>query len=308
MQLTRQFFTTILFCFAFSDVSSSPPSNTTSEQSAVEYTSNTSPNDNIIFYTISQPSKIKDKQSLHKTHDVKTTVSGQNTNISINKDTKSFQSQTSLKNSTQSNPQNEVFRERSIEETEAAHDLLSLSQSLPPLPAPCVVTILNPDQNYDPNINEISTSYVTYNNQNNTRSTIEIHYKIDKVHENAAHSNHSELSYSNDNNQSRENVSPLTPPASESSSDTEQSSSYMSESSNSTKSVKRKSKNSKSNRTEAKVYAMTIFDSVMINDGRSKKGNGEAEIIHVEEKRQGRYKCPLCGKSFICFFFKPKLL
>lgn len=44
---------------------------------------------------------------------------------------------------------------------------------------------------------------------------------------------------------------------------------------------------------------MTIFDSVMINDGRTKKGNGEAEIIHVEEKRQGRYKCPLCGKSKI---------
>lgn len=94
-------------------------------------------------------------------------------------------------------------------------------------------------------------------------------------------------------------MSPLTPPASESSSDTEQSSSYMSESSNSTKSVKRKSKNTKLNRNgDAKVYAMTIFDSVMINDGRTKKGNGEAEIIHVEEKRQGRYKCPLCGKSF----------
>ncbi|EDS43310.1 conserved hypothetical protein [Culex quinquefasciatus] len=37
-----------------------------------------------------------------------------------------------------------IFRDRSIEETEAAHDLLSLSQSLPPLPAPCVVTILHP--------------------------------------------------------------------------------------------------------------------------------------------------------------------
>uniref|UniRef100_A0A1S4GTV7 Escargot/snail protein homolog n=1 Tax=Anopheles gambiae TaxID=7165 RepID=A0A1S4GTV7_ANOGA len=36
-----------------------------------------------------------------------------------------------------------IFRDRSIEETEAAHDLLSLSQSLPPLTAPCVVTILH---------------------------------------------------------------------------------------------------------------------------------------------------------------------
>lgn len=276
--------------------------NATSDQTSVGYADNAS-KDNIIFYAISQPSKYKDKQSLHKTHDTKTTISGHNTNISIVKDNKSFQSQTSVKHSTQSTQQNEVFRERSIEETEAAHDLLSLSQSLPPLPAPCVVTILNPDQNYDPNVNELSTSYVTYNNQNNTRSTIEIHYKIDKVHENASHSNHPQLTYSNDNNQSRENVSPLTPPASESSSDTEQSSSYLSETSNSTKSVKRKSKNSKSNRNgDAKVYAMTIFDSVMINDGRTKKGNGEAEIIHVEEKRQGRYKCPQCGELMFKLF------
>ncbi|KAJ8970443.1 hypothetical protein NQ314_001238, partial [Rhamnusium bicolor] len=34
-----------------------------------------------------------------------------------------------------------IFRTRSAEETEAAHDLLSLSQSLPPLPAPSVVMI-----------------------------------------------------------------------------------------------------------------------------------------------------------------------
>ncbi|KAF5277090.1 hypothetical protein FQA39_LY06328 [Lamprigera yunnana] len=34
-----------------------------------------------------------------------------------------------------------IFRIRSAEETEAAHDLLSLSQSLPPLPPPSIVTI-----------------------------------------------------------------------------------------------------------------------------------------------------------------------
>lgn len=46
-----------------------------------------------------------------------------------------------------------IYRDRSIEETEAAHDLLSLSQSLPPLQAPCVVTILHPDQNFMHNHN-----------------------------------------------------------------------------------------------------------------------------------------------------------
>lgn len=35
-----------------------------------------------------------------------------------------------------------VIKTRSVEETEAAHDLLSLSQSLPPLPAPGAVTII----------------------------------------------------------------------------------------------------------------------------------------------------------------------
>lgn len=63
-----------------------------------------------------------------------------------------------------------VYRERSIEETEAAHDLLSLSQSLPPLPAPCVVTILHPVTNYtvnSPDVQEIitpnrSNEYITY--------------------------------------------------------------------------------------------------------------------------------------------------
>ncbi|EDW62907.1 uncharacterized protein [Drosophila virilis] len=35
-----------------------------------------------------------------------------------------------------------LYRGRSVEETEAAHDLLSLSQSLPPLIPPCVVTIM----------------------------------------------------------------------------------------------------------------------------------------------------------------------
>lgn len=56
-----------------------------------------------------------------------------------------------------------------------------------------------------------------------------------------------------------------------------------------------KSQKSKS----AQVFGMTIFDAVMINDGRSKKGNGDAEVIHIEERRKaGRYKCPQCGKQY----------
>ncbi|XP_058457979.1 protein sister of odd and bowel-like [Malaya genurostris] len=52
-----------------------------------------------------------------------------------------------------------IFRDRSIEETEAAHDLLSLSQSLPPLPAPCVVTILHPST--EPSVNIVASNAPT---------------------------------------------------------------------------------------------------------------------------------------------------
>nr|XP_014102983.1 zinc finger E-box-binding homeobox 1 [Bactrocera oleae] len=58
------------------------------------------------------------------------------------------------------------YRERSIEETEAAHDLLSLSQSLPPLTPPCVVTILH-QQEASTNRNH-NNHYTTNNNNNNS--------------------------------------------------------------------------------------------------------------------------------------------
>lgn len=90
------------------------------------------------------------------------------------------------------NAQPPVYRERSIEETEAAHDLLSLSQSLPPLPAPCVVTILHPDTNYNvnsPDVQEITPSrpstkdYITYSCGRNTQHSsdrTELHVKNKK--------------------------------------------------------------------------------------------------------------------------------
>lgn len=63
------------------------------------------------------------------------------------------------------------YRERSIEETEAAHDLLSLSQSLPPLTPPCVVTILHQQ--------EASTNRNHNNHNTNNNSTIQnqTHYQ-----------------------------------------------------------------------------------------------------------------------------------
>lgn len=222
-----------------------------------------------------------------------------------------------------------IFRDRSAEETEAAHDLLSLSQSLPPLPAPCVVTILNSDMNYDPNsrtMQEISPEYVTYQhhqhqtNNGKASSNIEIHYKVDSGHASPS----KELGECDQEDDEmidvvvvQKRVSPLTPPTSEASSDGDEHSSNSSSFSDSSTTVQCSSRrdsnrNSKlvpkstsptgssstSSSSSSKVYAMTIFDSLMINDGRTKKGTGEAEIIHVEEKRQGRYKCTLCGKQY----------
>lgn len=219
-----------------------------------------------------------------------------------------------------------IFRDRSAEETEAAHDLLSLSQSLPPLPAPCVVTILHPDMNYDPNsrvMQEISPEYVTYQhhqrqtNNGKASSNIEIHYKVDSGHASPSKEFDGEDDELIDVVVVGKRVSPLTPPTSEASSDGDEQCSNSSSFSDSSAMVqcssrrdsKRKSKlvakstsptgsSSTSSSSSSKVYAMTIFDSLMINDGRTKKGTGEAEIIHVEEKRQGRYKCTQCGKQY----------
>lgn len=94
----------------------------------------------------------------------------------------------------------------------------------------------------------------------------------------------------------------MTPPTSESSSSDVE---FVSEAirNGSTESSLQRAKvehaNKKSQKSKsAQVFGMTIFDAVMINDGRSKKGNGDAEVIHIEERRKGRYKCPQCGKQY----------
>lgn len=87
------------------------------------------------------------------------------------------------------NSQPPVYRERSIEETEAAHDLLSLSQSLPPLPAPCVVTILHPVTNYNvnsPDVQEITPSrpsneYITYTSGRNTQNHSDRNERAERI-------------------------------------------------------------------------------------------------------------------------------
>lgn len=229
-----------------------------------------------------------------------------------------------------------VYRERSIEETEAAHDLLSLSQSLPPLPAPCVVTILHPVSNYivnSPDVHEIASSkeYITYDsndsidqrttntNYNNKSTNCSTQNVADNhIKKNLHSATNNQNGYESDNTtisslrgassnnktvQLKSQIIPLTPPTSES--DVELISETVIK--NRSKSTLQTTKSKKFHQNQpkstqksksAQVIGMTIFDSVMINDGRSKKGNGDAEVIHIEEKRKGRYKCPQCGKQY----------
>lgn len=97
-------------------------------------------------------------------------------------------------------------------------------------------------------------------------------------------------------------ITPLTPPTSESSSSdvefiSETATSGCTESSSAETGGENAIEETEKSKS-AQVFGMTIFDAVMINDGRSKKGNGDAEVIHIEERRKGRYKCPQCGKQY----------
>lgn len=241
---------------------------------------------------------------------------------------------------TDPNPIPPLFRERSIEETEAAHDLLSLSQSLPPLPAPCVVTILHPGANF---ASAASTTTVVHEMPSSRVRT----YTIPTTPEPSSSDDDNKLHVLNVANghcdviakRSRPTTvkpvtivngasasafrhtdlhdvkpvlvsnsisEPLTPPTSDSSSDHDgsETSSYSRDISPPTpnnSSGKRAAaaapSTTASRSSKTPIYAMSIFDSVMINDGRSKKIQS-AEVSHVEEKRKGRYKCPQCGKQY----------
>ncbi|XP_016989226.1 zinc finger and SCAN domain-containing protein 21 isoform X2 [Drosophila rhopaloa] len=97
-----------------------------------------------------------------------------------------------------------IYRGRSVEETEAAHDLLSLSQSLPPLIPPCVVTIMKQEQEQlrSPEIQEISNSASSRSPQSTIRFIGSSSYDL-----------------MSGSSEGANNCSPLTPPNSDHSSD-----------------------------------------------------------------------------------------
>lgn len=220
-----------------------------------------------------------------------------------------------------------LFKDRSIEETEAAHDLLSLSQSLPPLPAPCVVTILHPEPSKPTNDVQEIPNYVAHIKYPKSSNLVEIQYRdrspvsmIVPCYEITT-----------------TNILPLTPPTSEHSSDAEMSphcphpkddhhhhhQTTTTTTTTTTKPKKQsykvadlaKSNSNSSNKSKAELYT---YDDLMSSDGRSKnKKKVESDVTSEcqqlpREKEDtdggghgsgastkiGKYKCPECGKQY----------
>lgn len=212
-----------------------------------------------------------------------------------------------------------LFRDRSAEETEAAHDLLSLSQSLPPLPAYQItaVTILHSDNNhhYQSNVQEIKPASAQAIKANNI------------AHRTISPSRYDVSSMNGNYDVTTQNISPLTPPTSEHSSDAEtivvsSSSSACDEkiatnkkrslllNALSKKAAIIQNKNSApplsptANSTSAELYT---YDDLLSSDGRSKnkrKSSCKSDCDDSDESDRkslngkSKYKCSECGKEY----------
>lgn len=189
-----------------------------------------------------------------------------------------------------------IFRVRSIEETEAAHDLLSLSQSLPPLPAPSVITIHHPTPEYvNSNTNvqiiEPAYSYRPYSPEKNTETpNYRTNSPLPVVIPCYQPTN---FVQNNQEQQPEEPTAIPTPPNSECSSDAENNS----------------PNNQQDDARQQKKSTQYTYDALMVADGRSKNKNSKREKtpprvekeekVKVKEKmKPSRYICSECGKQY----------
>uniref|UniRef100_A0A1B0C6V9 C2H2-type domain-containing protein n=1 Tax=Glossina palpalis gambiensis TaxID=67801 RepID=A0A1B0C6V9_9MUSC len=213
-----------------------------------------------------------------------------------------------------------IYRERSIEETEAAHDLLSLSQSLPPLTPPCVVTIMHqnsisssassssivasvptasassPPILVKTHMQEISSSSNHQHNHNINKHNLLHNVNNMNIYVDTAdhHSQQpSKIRYISSVYDGQTavgtnagNCSPLTPPNSDHSSDIDIDMSSSSESGQS---------NHHQPSMQLWKYTMNIVD------GRTKACKKKEEQLGKAEstkKKRGCYKCSECGKQY----------
>lgn len=209
---------------------------------------------------------------------------------------------------------NPLFRDRSAEETEAAHDLLSLSQSLPPLPSYHItaVTIVHPDSN---------TNYQT-NVMQEIKPISNLHMgKANGMNRTISPSNFNAIS-SNNFEISSQSISPLTPPTSEHSSDAETVGLSSSSSSTCDDKLSKPKKHSllmnalskkTSSSRKSPAAELYTYDDLLSSDGRSKnkrKSSSKSECddsddksIDVDKKslsgsEKSKYKCTECGKQY----------
>lgn len=209
---------------------------------------------------------------------------------------------------------NPLLRDRSAEETEAAHDLLSLSQSLPPLPSYHItaVSIVHPDSN---------TNYQT-NVMQEIKPISSLHMgKAHGVNRNTSPSNYDAIS-SNNFEISSQSISPLTPPTSEHSSDAETVGLSSSSSSSCDDQLSKPKKHSLlMNALSKKIPSskkspaaeLYTYDDLLSSDGRSKnkrKSSSKSECDDSDEKsididkkslsgsEKSKYKCTECGKQY----------
>lgn len=201
-----------------------------------------------------------------------------------------------------------LFRDRSVEETEAAHDLLSLSQSLPPLPSYHItaVTILHHDSNshYQSNVQEIKPASTQVIKSNGV-----VHRTISPARYDVALGN-------NGYDVTTQNISaPLTPPTSEHSSDAETivvSSSSASSSDDKPPTKKRSlllsALSKQALHEQSSTPELYTYDDLLSCDGRSKnkrKSSSKSECDDSDESdkkssngKMSKYKCTECGKEY----------
>ncbi|XP_063697900.1 zinc finger protein 394 [Culicoides brevitarsis] len=207
------------------------------------------------------------------------------------------------------NETNPIFKDRSAEETEAAHDLLSLSQSLPPMAAPCVVTILHPNVLEPHKQMPEPMSYVKINKAAKNNNLVEIRNRNSPISMIVP-------CYEITTTTTTTNILPLTPPTSEHSSDAELGGGGIGggASPKSLEDSKRKfnfesnpkrqsykvadlAKGKKtvtmSSKRAAELYT---YDDLMSSDGRSK--NKKKKMQNASDAENHKYKCPECGKQY----------
>ncbi|XP_025155780.1 zinc finger and BTB domain-containing protein 17 isoform X2 [Harpegnathos saltator] len=219
-----------------------------------------------------------------------------------------------------------MFKDRSAAETEAAHDLLELSRSLPPLPPPSVaigpqsvieapasdvqeMTVYQPTE--QPIYQEILLTYSTSTipctsivAQQPQQQPLPQPPQQQQLQQQQQQQQQQPppLQQQQPQQQRIEAAAPLTPPNSECSSDIENSNP------NSQPTQKDKEVQTITEQTEGVKPASYTYDTLLVSDGRSKnrsrrtpaaQKNQETEAVEAPEtSKTGRYVCCECGKQY----------